>query len=763
MKLKILIDKMIDWGNSIPATPWQMAALFAVTVILRNLMEALQLGIVFTAPAFFLHFPVAYVYPMMVLVFLMSRFSGYDTAKLLKIMVLTWVLTLLPPLIDYITGNTSDIGYFPLTRSNAGWFFLNFFNPAVKLTGTTTGIRIEALLGCVLAGVFTWAVAPDRRWLRGILNTIVFAPVFLSFFTWPYLVAILLQPLFPGDGTTLNLLQWHGATEAPLTGDSHFIVYIIDMIPVSLLSLWYVRELLPNKWNMLRNAFSQLLSLGLAAAAGTAAAIAIPPSSAITFCDFTVIAGALLAALWIAAGSALRGSARSTAVAVGLSLAWSSGWLTLVLALLASAVSLLPGSNRIRRPLTALVLFITALSPAGFNITAGAGLTAVLLIIVITVIACERKTANALFIIPMVVLLLSPPASETPAGLRGLNRRVDSFNRSGRIGLAMESAANLAASGGSWVKLAETAHMAGNNPRSRYLCDTSMARGDSTSSLMKVSINLAFARGDSSAFNDIYLRYVNSVDDPGDLNEAMMLRVNFLALSGDTASLNSLHSRAGMNSALMRSMATALMESGDTLSALQYSLAYLSSPDADAEAWAKAISIASVSGLADWDSLYNEAVECHGRCIPIMLARVRAPLAADSLPDRKELLDMCIQTMPGNPEVLQTAAMWHSEAGNPDSALVYSSRALAGARHPSRLVFDLTISSALEAGNPLEARIASEYAVSEYPDNIRFKAVLAGILEGMDPEANVPSFSDIPQAAAMKDSIAELVCNTAAI
>ena len=87
MSLKKHIDRWINWGASLPASPWQLAALFAVTVILRNLMESVTLGMLVSAPAFVLHFPVAYVYPLLTLVFFMRIFSGYSTAKLLKIMV----------------------------------------------------------------------------------------------------------------------------------------------------------------------------------------------------------------------------------------------------------------------------------------------------------------------------------------------------------------------------------------------------------------------------------------------------------------------------------------------------------------------------------------------------------------------------------------------------------------------------------------------------------------------------------------------------
>jgi len=155
MKAKQLLLRMIEWGASIKASPIQLGGLFAATVILRNLLEAATLGILFEGPAFFLHFPIAYIFPMLGLVALLHLASGFPLPKLLKIMIIAWTLTLLPPIIDFLAGVTGDIGYFPLHKGNAAWFLTNFFNPAVVLPGTTAGIRIEAFLGCVLAGVFS--------------------------------------------------------------------------------------------------------------------------------------------------------------------------------------------------------------------------------------------------------------------------------------------------------------------------------------------------------------------------------------------------------------------------------------------------------------------------------------------------------------------------------------------------------------------------------------------------------------------------------
>ncbi len=596
MKLKVLIDRSINWGADLPATTWQLAALFAVTVILRNLMEAFSMGILFPAPSFILHFPVAYVFPLLMLVFVMRVFSGYDAAKLLKIMVLAWTLTLLPPIIDKLAGTTSAIGYFPLERNNTVWFLLNFFNPLVTLNGTTAGIRIEAAIGCILAGVFTWAVAPNKRLLRGILNTIVFAPVFLTFFTWPYLIGVIFQPFFPGDGVTHSLLQWHAATEAPTTGASHYIVYLIDMIPVSLLSLWFVRELAKDRWNDLKKELKHLLPLASAAVLGTVAAVAVVPSNGVTFADSVTIAGALLAAFWLIAATAWKGSFRSVASIVALTLAWASGWETLVFAGLALAAGGLPGPSALRRSLFAITLFVATLSPVGFSLGSTAVFVCILVLPLIVFLSEKKLAWLMLFAIPLFAVISAPPVSDESAWLRGVARRTDTFARSSRIGLALESASRLAAGGGSWLTLGETTHMSGQDERSRYVCETAIARGDSTSSLMKVMMNLAFTRADTASFNSIFELYSNSADD-SELNSAITMRVSFLSLTGDTASLNYIHSRAGMNPMMLRSMATAHMALGDTLKSLQYSLAFLDSPAAAAEDWARTISLSAITGL----------------------------------------------------------------------------------------------------------------------------------------------------------------------
>jgi hypothetical protein len=590
---------------------------------------------------------------------------------------------------------------------------------------------------------------------------VVFAPVFLTFFTWPYLICAIFQPLFPGDGVTNSLLQWHAATEAPTTCASHFTVYLIDMLPVSLLSLWFVRELANDRWKQLKSHFRNLFPLFLSSVLGTVAAFAVIPATGTTFADVVIIIGALLAALWLVTASAWQGSFRAVASTVALSLAWACGWMTLVFVGLALATAGLPGLDRQRRALFAVTLFIAALSPVGFTLAAPSAILALILIPVAVCLSQRKLSWLFLLAVPLIALLSAPPASVEGAWVRGVIRRTDTFARSSRVDLALQSASGLAAGGGSWLTLAETTQLCGQDERSRYVCETAMLRGDSTSSLMKVMMNLAFVRGDSSSFNSIFNLYMNSADE-SELNNAVTMRVSFLAMSGDTASLNLIHSRSGMNPMLLRSMATAQMALGDTVLSLQYSRAFLETPAAEAQDWAQTITLAAVTGKENWDSLYIEAEDRLGFCLPVMLARLRASVIAEGTADRRDLLQRCILIKPDGYEVLETAAMWFSAAGKPDSALIFASRAIAGQTDPSITSFSLALNAALDSGNYNEAAITARYAIHCFPSVIGNRVILAGILKarGDSTEAMVleESFRGIPWAELMCDSLVSAVC-----
>lgn len=713
MKVGKVLLGMIEWGGSIKASPVQLGALFAATVILRNLLEAATLGILFEAPAFFLHFPIAYVFPMLGLVSLLHLASGFPLRKLLKIMTIAWTLTLLPPIIDFLAGETGDIGYFPLHRGNAVWFLTNFFNPAVALPGTTTGIRIEAFIGCVLAGVFSWCVAPDRRLVRGILTTLVFMPMFLVFFTWPYLVQILGESVFPVQEITQRFLQWRAVSEVPLHGSAHFTIFTVDMIPVSLLVLWMILRLYPDQRAVFRRAIPGLLTGAFVALSGTLAVMASAPPGGLTFADAASIAGGLMAVLWLLVSLPLRGTVRVLAVAASLLTGWASGWNTLVALSFAAALLHLPGPGWLSRALAFPVLFFASVSPAGIPAFGVHYLGLSLAASALGLLSTKGRAGiplggSAAF---MALALLLPPEGLDRGRMQGFERQADSFFRSGMVAHGHASANRFAACGGGLRTVAEGAHLSGMHNRAEWAYQVGTALGDSSPELLKVGVNLAFAAGDSLLLWTRALAYMDAAGERG--AEAAELLLSFSAAAGDTAFMNRAHSGGAMSDRLLVLYSRASMALGDTLASASYARAALTFPDASQGTWAYAIEMPGTSPNG-YDSLFDESVERFGFSQEIALARLRAGLESGGVPDREELLNRCLSLSPDNPAVLETAASWHLAADNPQMAMEYAIRSLAAQIVPTPRSFALAVRAAAAAGRNDIAVACGKYAQSVY-------------------------------------------------
>ncbi|MFO7625994.1 MAG: hypothetical protein R6V62_01890 [Candidatus Fermentibacteraceae bacterium] len=713
MRAKQLLLRMIEWGASIKASPMQLGGLFAATVILRNLLEAATLGILFEGPAFFLHFPIAYIFPMLGLVALLHLASGFPLSKLLKIMIMAWTLTLLPPIIDFLAGETGDIGYFPLHRGNAVWFLTNFFNPAVVLPGTTTGIRIEAFLGCVLAGVFSWCVGPDRRLLRGILTTLVFMPMFLVFFTWPYLVQILGEAFFPVQEITQRFLQWRAISELPLHGSAHFTIFTVDMMPVSLLALWMFSRLYPGQRALLRAELPKLLPGVVVAFSGALAVFASTPSGGITFADAVAIAGAFMGVLWLLGSLPLQGAVRSLAIAGSLLLGWASGWNTLVALSFATALFHLPGPRWLSRSLAFPVLLFASVSPAGIPAFTMPYIGLSLAASVLGGVSCAGKAGfrlagSAAF--PLLVLVL-PPEGLDRGRLQGFERQADSFFRSGMVAHGHASASRFAASGGGLRTVAEGAHLSGMHNRAEWAYQVGTALGDSSPELMKVGVNLAFASGDSLLLWTRALAYMDTAGERG--TEAAELLLGFSATTGDTAFLNRAHSGGALSDRLLVLYSRAQMALGDTLTSASYARAALTYPDAAQGTWAYAVELAGTAG-DDYDSLFTVSVVKFGFSQEIALARLRVGFGNGGVPDREDLLNRCLALSPDNPAVLETAASWHLAANNPQLAMDFAIRSLAAQIVPAPNTFALAVRAAVAAGRNDIAVACGKYAQSVY-------------------------------------------------
>lgn len=704
----------IDRIASSEVSPIRLAGLFAATVIIRNLLEAASLGSVFTAPAFVFHFPIAYVFPMTGLAGLLHILSGYPLGKLLRLMVFAWTLTLLPPLLDFLIGTTSSIGYFPLEKSNAGFFLINFFNPSVSLPGTTAGIRIEAAIGCLLAGVFTAAVAEGRRVFRGVVTALVFAPVFLVFFTWPYLIYVLFSDLFPWANGVQVFMQWHAVTEAPLTGAAHYTIFLVDVFPVLLISGWFLSILRPDEWRraiaFLRIHWGGFL---IPITGGVLAAAAAVSSGTATFADVVSFCGAATAAILILISRAFRGNYRLGSIMVALLVAAASGWVPFVLTGLAAALSIISGPRQLSSMLLYPVLLLTAASSASIAFASPIPI----LILAASLLAGLFDDRRTVVLAAGSVILIAAflfPTDPGSAFLSGQARTTDTFNRSSRVAYGLVSAGSETAAGGGFLRLAETAHLLGMGDRAWWAYSVATIRGDSSPEMLKVGLNLSFIEGDDEQFMELMDRYMTSSDTP-DMDGLVSILMAQAARDGNTTRLEKLHGLLGASPGLFQAYSRIYFSRGDTSGAISYSETALQVPGASTSHYAWAIDLSALSG-GDYDRVFRMGFERFPGSVELMTSRLRAAVTAGDEPDRRDLLTRCLTLRPSSKEVLETASMWLLASGKPDSALVYSERALATDLRPELRTFLLSCQCALLAGELELLEANCRYGLSLYPE-----------------------------------------------
>jgi tetratricopeptide (TPR) repeat protein len=177
--------------ETIPVGLFRWLVLFYSIVLIRNLLESFSgHSPVNLTVDFFLHFPLAFINPLMALTILFALLSGEKIVRITKIMLVMWSLVLIPPLVDlftraFATGEKASlIGYLYIPEGRYGEYLLNFFNPAHQFRGTTAGIRVEAFIACSLASVYVY-MKRRKLWLLPVSFFLVYL-VSLFFFTFPY-------------------------------------------------------------------------------------------------------------------------------------------------------------------------------------------------------------------------------------------------------------------------------------------------------------------------------------------------------------------------------------------------------------------------------------------------------------------------------------------------------------------------------------------------------------------------------------------------
>lgn len=224
-------------------SPLALAFGLAAIIAVRNLFE-IMVGVnpVFTGLASFVHYPLAYVGPFLALTLVLAAWADVAPVRVARLMVLAWLLTLAPPLVDLVLHPGTEkptIGYLQADPSDLGRIWTRFFDPRVALAGTTPGIRVEAAAAVVLGAVYV--ALRSRRWTRAAGAAVTIYATSLFFFSLPVLVAglfravnplITVDAVFRGEGVVMR------GTD-PANPDRVALFWLVPLV-LALLAAWKV-------------------------------------------------------------------------------------------------------------------------------------------------------------------------------------------------------------------------------------------------------------------------------------------------------------------------------------------------------------------------------------------------------------------------------------------------------------------------------------------------------------------------------------------
>ncbi len=173
--------------EELPWGPGRTLALLAGIVAVRNLLEiTVARNPVFPGLAAFVHYPLAYVAPALALALLLAALAGLAPARVARLMVLAWLLTLAPPVLDLLLHPAREaptIAYLQADPADLPWTLVHFFDPRVSLPGTTAGIRLETLAAVLLGSLYVGM--RSGRWWRALVAAPAVYAVSLFFFSLP--------------------------------------------------------------------------------------------------------------------------------------------------------------------------------------------------------------------------------------------------------------------------------------------------------------------------------------------------------------------------------------------------------------------------------------------------------------------------------------------------------------------------------------------------------------------------------------------------
>jgi tetratricopeptide (TPR) repeat protein len=279
------IIRLARWGSEqleeMPIGVGAWCALFVGIVLVRDLIEGFSGSLPLVHPVdFFLHYPLAFINPLLTLAILLSLGSGVPLARVTRIMLVMWSLVLIPPLVDLLLGaagvveDKAHIGYAPIFRGEYWDHFLHFFDPRQSFLGTTAGIRVEAFVEVVLAAAY---VVLKRRRLGvgvalGAVTALVVYVVSLGYFTWPFHVYNAVTPAAEAslNGMRLFMVEYGIVAREHFDRFSHAAGGMHALLLALLSVVWFGVHRGRGLWRLTRTAAPTLALAALLAAAGLA-------------------------------------------------------------------------------------------------------------------------------------------------------------------------------------------------------------------------------------------------------------------------------------------------------------------------------------------------------------------------------------------------------------------------------------------------------------------------------------------------------------
>ncbi len=237
--LEALVTRLLAYFEDSPIGLGGLLAILGGTFALRNIMEALAAGeTLYYAGAFFVHFPLAYLPGIVLIPLVLAALSGERVEKVTKVLVFAWTLTILPPVLELLLGNTgARISYLPIQPGRFWWSVLNYFNPAVEFQGATAGVRIEGAVGVILGSYYVYL---KRRKVWAALASIpVIFLMMVNVFSLPYIFHHLLRALGSEIPHVSALFATRGLALRPWFDLSDYSTALLDLLYLTpLLALW---------------------------------------------------------------------------------------------------------------------------------------------------------------------------------------------------------------------------------------------------------------------------------------------------------------------------------------------------------------------------------------------------------------------------------------------------------------------------------------------------------------------------------------------